>query len=518
MAPVTNLPDLDGTPTQNSRVLSYRIPIKLVLRPLTLLVTVGQLTAECISATAFVGAAKEETMRLKSKIMTDVASQGFTEQNDLFQRQDLARRITSTLANLEHGSVSVLNGRWGIGKTTFAKQWVLDLQKQNIPAIYFDAFAYDYLENPFQAVAGCILEAAADAGRKNTSAYRHFLAKAAAVGKTVASTATKIGVKAATLGVIGAAEMENLTDLKESISDSLGDFSEKQMALLLENQAKEREKFTELRRSLLTLPDLLSPSKDSALSDAPLIILIDELDRCRPDFALGIVETLKHFFRSDRLHFVLITNLAQLEAAVKGRYGQDCLAREYLQKFYDFIIYFDQSYDKNGPRGVEVFVRNLVGELLPPKARGIGDTIISISSAYGLSLRQIEALSTNISISYLAHQERELRIDILLCFIALFKTISPDLYADARSGILASTGVAALLRSGQWDDSLDIERVITIFDYYCSKNLNENDDRWRGFGGDIWKYNISRLRVIPYLCNLLERFGAPPEMPKSELQ
>ena len=373
------------------------------------------------------------------------------------------------------------------------------------------------MESPFQAVAGCILEAAADAGKKNTSAYSDFLAKAAAVGKTVASTATKVSIKAATLGLIGAAEIKQLTELKDVISDSFGEISEKQVAALLEGQAKEKEKFSALRESLMSLPDLLQPTtsnNDPYIKD-PLIILIDELDRCRPDFALGIVETLKHFFRSERIHFVLITNLTQLEAAVKGRYGQECLAHEYLQKFYDFIMHFDQPYDRNGSRGVDVFVRNLVGELIPLDSRGIGDAIIVMSSAYNLSLRQIESLATNISISYLAYQERELRLDHLLCFLALFKTISPELYTDARKGNLRIEDITKQIRLGNWDKNYDVERILNIFEYYSVSDINENDEKWRGYGSDVWRYNINRMRVIPYICNsLLERFGAPPTAPE----
>lgn len=451
-------------------------------------------------------------MKLRSKLADDAAAQGFTDQNDIFLRRDLANRITATFLQLEHGSVSVLDGRWGVGKTTFAKQWMIDLKTKNIAAIYFDAFANDYLESPFQAIAGAIIEAAMDAGRTNSPAYKDFLTKAAAVGKTVASTATKIGIKAATFGLIGTSEIDSLSDIKDTIADSLGDFSHKQVEDLLEKQAKEKQNFSALKHSLENLPMLLRPSLPDGKSDhAPcLIFIIDELDRCRPDFALGILETLKHFFRTDYLHFVLVTNLAQIEGAVANRYGGGCSPREYLQKFYDFIVNMDVPYEQHGPTGIEIFVRNIVGELIPGNNHEIVDTLISVSKAYRLSLRQIQSLATNVAISFLAYQERELRINFLISFLGLFKTLRPDLYEQARRGALDVNEVANFLRSVSWDNNTDIERVIEIFSYYSFQNIDENDDRWRGFGSQTRRYNIGRLRVIPYLCNsLLERFGAP---------
>ncbi len=63
-----------------------------------------------------------------------------------------------------------------------------------------------------------------------------------------------------------------------------------------------------------------------------LIFVIDELDRCRPDYALSLLETIKHFFAVENVHFVLGVNLSELKNMVKVRYGLST-ADAYLQKF-----------------------------------------------------------------------------------------------------------------------------------------------------------------------------------------
>lgn len=61
--------------------------------------------------------------------------------------------------------------------------------------------------------------------------------------------------------------------------------------------------------------------------------MIDELDRCRPDFALSLLEVVKHFFSVKGVQFVLGVRLEALEESRWHRYGPNTDAGLYLQKF-----------------------------------------------------------------------------------------------------------------------------------------------------------------------------------------
>lgn len=69
-----------------------------------------------------------------------------------------------------------------------------------------------------------------------------------------------------------------------------------------------------------------------------LVIFIDELDRCKPDYAIRFLERIKHYFDDDRVTFVFAVSLSQLQSTVKSYYGLECNATRYLDKFFDLRI------------------------------------------------------------------------------------------------------------------------------------------------------------------------------------
>ena len=157
-----------------------------------------------------------------------------------------------------------------------------------------------------------------------------------------------------------------------------------------------------------------------------------------------------------------------------------------------------------------------MNQLIPesPDRRDIVTYVQGITRAYKLSLRQISALSTNISISFLAARERELRPAALISFLALLKSRRPDLYKLAKQSSLTHEAFAAFIDSAEWGSDFDIDRVKTLFEYYLSVEIDSNDRRFEGYGSVTWNYNLERGRVIPYLTeSILDRFGAPSTTP-----
>ena len=67
----------------------------------------------------------------------------------------------------------------------------------------------------------------------------------------------------------------------------------------------------------------------------PLIVVIDELDRCRPSYAVELLEVAKHLFAVDRIVFVLAVNRSELAHSIRALYGSDFDAVGYLRRFFD---------------------------------------------------------------------------------------------------------------------------------------------------------------------------------------
>lgn len=69
-----------------------------------------------------------------------------------------------------------------------------------------------------------------------------------------------------------------------------------------------------------------------------LIIFVDELDRCRPSYAVRLLERIEHYFINDRITFVFSVNLEQLQHTIKNFYGDDFDACRYLDRFFDLRL------------------------------------------------------------------------------------------------------------------------------------------------------------------------------------
>lgn len=67
----------------------------------------------------------------------------------------------------------------------------------------------------------------------------------------------------------------------------------------------------------------------------PVVIAIDELDRCRPLYAIELLEAAKHLFSVNNIVFVLATNRSELGHSIKAVYGEKFDSQEYLKRFID---------------------------------------------------------------------------------------------------------------------------------------------------------------------------------------
>jgi hypothetical protein len=69
-----------------------------------------------------------------------------------------------------------------------------------------------------------------------------------------------------------------------------------------------------------------------------LVVFIDELDRCKPDYAVRLLERIKHYFSNDRITYVFSVNINELQHTIKQYYGSDFNASKYLDRFFDLRI------------------------------------------------------------------------------------------------------------------------------------------------------------------------------------
>ena len=90
----------------------------------------------------------------------------------------------------------------------------------------------------------------------------------------------------------------------------------------------------------------------SSLETPPFFILIDELDRCRPPYAISMLERIKHLFDADGVVFIVATDTGQLQHSINVVYGNNFNSAKYLSRFFNRTYSFE-------PVGRQQFVENL---------------------------------------------------------------------------------------------------------------------------------------------------------------
>ncbi len=399
-------------------------------------------------------------MRLFPKELEIAPGEGFTNEKDIFGRAAFGQQLTSIVARVDAPLVIVLDAPWGEGKTTFIKMWAGELKKRNIPSIYFDAFANDYQENAFIALSSHIIDELNDSAAPSSTKFKKFSATAFKVAKVLGKAGLQAGVKIMSAGII---ETEALKGTATEVVNAIRDETEKSLDDLLkerlESHRSDKEAFAEFRRSLTGLSEIITSDLADNSIDLPdgtfnnaqedkggkVVFIIDELDRCKPSFALSILENIKHLFSVNSIHFVLVTNLSQLHSAIKFAYG-DIDARSYLEKFYHLRMQLPAGDIARQDLRVITFCKFL----------GLQNEVAELLYTYDkinhLSLRTIERITTYFQIIQISVKQNQFNLYLFSITLCILKVMHPDEYNLARESRLRFSEFTKCMGLDQWKE------------------------------------------------------------------
>lgn len=257
-------------------------------------------------------------------------------EGDLWKRKKLADQLENYIKRLKIGATLALDGEWGAGKSWFIHHFKKQLTNNDHEVIYLDAFIHDYIEDPFLILASEISnkienkhEGAGIALRKiAVSAYHALLPNLPMllVHLTLALSGADIFAK-------------EVSDSIKNIKDNSGNFGEK-CAEVVGEQVKEHleEKVKNYESEKQSL-EYFKSELESVTSrlERPLVFIIDELDRCKPEFSIRLIERIKHFFDTPNIVFILVMHKTQLTESINSYYGFTS-NNLYLEKFIDFTV------------------------------------------------------------------------------------------------------------------------------------------------------------------------------------
>ncbi|MCY4578225.1 MAG: P-loop NTPase fold protein [Chloroflexi bacterium] len=358
--------------------------------------------------------------------------------NDKLGRKEPIETLTNVINNIGSPFILSVDAPWGSGKTTFLKMWEKHLQNLGYAVVDFNAWETDYSDDPFLALSGEISTQLAD--EDETTTTKDLLRDLKCIAKDVAIR--RVPNILSTLAALGTTAT-GAPFASEFTSDLVRGAAER----LLRSHQETQDSIHAFQTRLAGLAKEVSRARNGR----PIIVMIDELDRCRPTYAIELLENAKHIFNVNNVVFVLSMNQKQLAESVKAIYGPGFEAQLYLERFFDMSFNLPYLDRKN-------FIRNAIestqirGRL---KAGYIEDVITAFFNDSTLNLRSIAKaiLHLNLVVASLEDGERfEVEVAALLF---MFRSISHDSYQRFLQGGLSDEQTSSFLFS-----KLNSERLL----------------------------------------------------------
>ena len=303
--------------------------------------------------------------------------------NNILNRNTHIHNFISMLLNIEKGGVIAIDGEWGSGKTYFVHQvkWLFDSANENIDSdiknvlnstspkldniiehkykvFYYDAWKHDKSNNPFFTLLRTMI--LAFGGIDYFNQKKGFIESLLKSASHIVKGITSIDV--------------------ESIFNGIKEFS----GINDTTPLSELEFIEQMDSQVNSFLDYICEGQYDKL-----VIFIDELDRCKPSFAVELLEIIKHYFNHDKVIFVLSTNLKEFQHCIKHYYGEGFDGWKYLDRFIDIRITLPKI-------TVEEYCKYLWNNLNNDR---IDDLAICCAKHFGLTLREIERYNYLVKIS-----------------------------------------------------------------------------------------------------------------------
>ena len=338
--------------------------------------------------------------------------------NDLIGRQEPVDVLTHLVGSIEGPCVLAVDAAWGVGKTTFLRIWTQYLRNQDFPVVQFNAWETDFTDDPFVALSG---ELISGLGQYDNSSLAEKIRQVNGAAKEIVRRAAPALIRLATAGVLDVNPL-----LEKEVGHRLASYAEERVS----SYRKEQESVRAFRAKLRDMASALAESKDSK----PLIVVIDELDRCRPSYAVELLEVAKHLFMVDHIVFVLAVNRTELAHSIRALYGSGFDAQGYLRRFFDVDF---QLSDVGRKRFIEatldtIQLNEYVRRTRDSMAQQWHDTVKTLLLAFfdvpDLSLRRISQAIHRLGLVFATMPSDRLSFVLATVVALIMRTVDADLY------------------------------------------------------------------------------------------
>lgn len=237
---------------------------------------------------------------------------------DFLERHKEIENLSPVLLNVDAPLVFAIDAPWGGGKTTFIQLWQHFLVQRGQQSLYLNAWESDFADDPLLPMLSTLdewLEL-----QQEDSAPKQAWSKAKEYAPGIIKSTAVAATKAATFGAL---------DLEKEYEKIVADLAGGAVSSLVDGFNVQKQALRRFKEQLQVALNALPEGQQN------LIIFVDELDRCKPTYAIELLERIKHLFDIERLVFVLAVNREQLSKSIQGVYGSTFNGSHYLKRFID---------------------------------------------------------------------------------------------------------------------------------------------------------------------------------------
>lgn len=269
--------------------------------------------------------------------MVDVATENMAGHDlpvDILGRQEFIDRLSGlleTLTGAKSPCTLALNGKWGSGKsyvlTMLEHQLGIFHGGEKYLMFHYNCWQYDYYEEPLLALVVAMLDNIDEQSNLFSSGYREKATQAlAAMGKVLKKIAVDTIEKKFNVDIGAVSELYG--EIKGGREETVKKCDEQHR---YDHYYTFKQVLNSMKKQLRVLTE-----------DQPLVVIVDELDRCLPDYAIRILERLHHLLSDiDNIIVILAIDREQLDHAVQQIFGTRVDTETYLKKFINLEINLD---------------------------------------------------------------------------------------------------------------------------------------------------------------------------------
>lgn len=383
----------------------------------------------------------------------------YFETDDRLDREKYAEFLKTLLEHCDEyrredsdgAYVIAIDSPWGTGKTRFAKMLKNKLEcrtpkkvnreydktkiitndkASSFNVIYYNSWETDYWNDALEPLLNTILNSSVFETIRENAKYKAYWDQFVEFTKGVLEASVDVVAGVSIWGIIAKVLIYGVKKAREKSKDPFAEF-------------KEQEKlYSEFADSL---------TKVIELTGKKLIIIVDELDRCRPTYAIQTLELVKHLFKVENLAFIFALDIEQLSHAARTIYGAEMDAPGYLCRFFDYITCLPSiNVDKYIVQLLDTYIENLNIVEIPNKQSIRYEVIKQLKYIYEngrLSLRDLTTIINSYKILHTMFLDAYIdsHAHIFYIFLLFLKYKHKDIYDLLTSEKEIDVNLAELL-------------------------------------------------------------------------